>query len=77
MLKRENTGFRKRCPIWQKLWYTKGTRAAFYIQVMHRATTHQIVEKRSCLPKLPNVVQHRYSGSENWRLKVIFIWPNL
>jgi len=43
----------------------KRTKAAFYSQVMHRATTHQILEKRSRLPKLPNVVQHRYSGSEN------------
>jgi len=43
----------------------KRTRAAFHIQIMHRATTHRILEKCTCLPKLPNVMQHRYSRSEN------------
>jgi len=37
----------------------------FFSQVMHRATTHQILEKRSCLLMLPNIVQHRYSECEN------------
>jgi len=64
VVKCQHASFRKRCPIWQKLWYTQRTRAAFYIQVMCCAMTHRILEKRSRLPKLPNVVQHRYSGSE-------------